>query len=243
MKDKKVGVNYPPMHCRCRSTTVPYFRDIAKTGERVARRSDGKSYYVPESMTYHEWYEKYVRDNPEELLAEQKLKNKASDKKQHEKYKEVLGQDVPKSFDEFQELKYNNNEWSIFEDYYRSRIKGDISAFSGLEDYKSYKVRIEGELVGVKLPNGIEVKSYSKHFVDRVLGASNDPKTGRPREGVSIENIKDALENPLQIKEEPRKGSHKIIGERATVSINPETGNLIQCNPTDNDIARRLKGV
>lgn len=74
LKDKKVGLNYPPMHCRCRSTTVPFFKDIEKTGQRIARDSDGKSYYVPESMTYREWYEKYVKSNPEELESKRKAK-------------------------------------------------------------------------------------------------------------------------------------------------------------------------
>ncbi len=108
LKDKKVGVNYPPMHCRCRSTTVPLFKDIAQTGERIARGSDGKSYYVPESMTYHEWYEKYVKSNSEELAAEKKHNNRHNDKKQYENYKKVLGKESPKTFNNFQELKYGN---------------------------------------------------------------------------------------------------------------------------------------
>ena len=52
------GVNYPPMHSRCRSTTVAHRDD--RSGTRAARDKDGKTYKVPASMTYNEWYDKYV---------------------------------------------------------------------------------------------------------------------------------------------------------------------------------------
>ena len=121
--DAVVGVNYPPLHVRCRSTTIPYFED--EKGERAARGADGKIYYVPGDMTYKDWYNKYVKDNPEEELAEKKVKNLSSDKKQYEIYKSVLGKNAPKSFDKFQELKYNNsNEYSQLKKMYT--VKNNI---------------------------------------------------------------------------------------------------------------------
>lgn len=62
LKEKKVGVNYPPMHCFCRSTTVPYFEDEEGYSKRIARQADGGSYYVPKDMKYKEWYKQYVED-------------------------------------------------------------------------------------------------------------------------------------------------------------------------------------
>ncbi|MCX7842861.1 MAG: minor capsid protein [Clostridia bacterium] len=53
-----VGVNCPPLHPFCRSTTVPYFGE--KEGTRAARGADGKTYYVPANMTYEQWYKGYV---------------------------------------------------------------------------------------------------------------------------------------------------------------------------------------
>ncbi|HBA05305.1 MAG TPA: hypothetical protein DCW51_15960 [Clostridium sp.] len=38
------------------------------------------------------------------------IRNKASDRKQYSKYKEILGKDAPKSFTDFRELKYNSVE-------------------------------------------------------------------------------------------------------------------------------------
>ncbi|HGS9977722.1 TPA: minor capsid protein [Clostridioides difficile] len=61
MKDYQVGVTAPPFHCRCRTTTAPFFSD--EEGYRAARGEDGKTYYVPSSMKYKEWYEKYINKN------------------------------------------------------------------------------------------------------------------------------------------------------------------------------------
>lgn len=60
-KDAKLGVNIPPFHPNCRGTTVPYFED--EDGERIARGEDGKQYYVPSTMKYNEWKEKFLIDN------------------------------------------------------------------------------------------------------------------------------------------------------------------------------------
>lgn len=50
----EIGVNAPPLHCRCRSVMVPYFGDKERTsgvGEIV----------IPEGMGYEEWYDKFVK--------------------------------------------------------------------------------------------------------------------------------------------------------------------------------------
>ncbi|MEG6521126.1 minor capsid protein [Desulfotomaculum sp. 1211_IL3151] len=60
LREKQEGVNYPPLHVRCRSTTVPYFED--NSGERIARDpATRKTYTVPGDMTYKEWYNEYVQ--------------------------------------------------------------------------------------------------------------------------------------------------------------------------------------
>lgn len=60
LQDKTIGVNYPPFHVRCRTTTVPYFNDEEDTGKRAAKKPGGKTYYVPANMTYKEWYSEHV---------------------------------------------------------------------------------------------------------------------------------------------------------------------------------------
>lgn len=56
-----VGVNYPPFHPFCRTTTVPYYDDDKEVGTRVARDpKTGKSYKVPADMNYKQWYDLYI---------------------------------------------------------------------------------------------------------------------------------------------------------------------------------------
>lgn len=68
--EARPGVNYPPLHIRCRSTTVPYFpEDQASEYERIAKNPDEKKYYkVPADMDYPTWYNKYVIDSKESII-------------------------------------------------------------------------------------------------------------------------------------------------------------------------------
>lgn len=66
ISEAKAGVNYPPLHAFCRSTTIPHFDDVddddevKEIGERAARGEDGKTYYVPGDMTYKDWAAKHA---------------------------------------------------------------------------------------------------------------------------------------------------------------------------------------
>lgn len=60
MSDYKPGVTAPPFHVYCRSTTAPHFKENFDAGERAARGADGKTYYVPDDMTYSEWKKAFV---------------------------------------------------------------------------------------------------------------------------------------------------------------------------------------
>ena len=60
MSDYKPGVTAPPFHVYCRSTTTPHFKDNFDAGERAARGADGKTYYVPDDVTYSEWKRAFV---------------------------------------------------------------------------------------------------------------------------------------------------------------------------------------
>lgn len=53
------GSTAPPLHPNCRSTIAGslYGPGKKKTGTRIARNDEGKTYYVPADMTYQEWQE------------------------------------------------------------------------------------------------------------------------------------------------------------------------------------------
>lgn len=61
MSEYKAGVTAPPFHVYCRSTTAPYFDDdFGQIGQRAARNENGKTYYVPDNMTYAEWQKAFI---------------------------------------------------------------------------------------------------------------------------------------------------------------------------------------
>lgn len=63
------GVNCPPMHPWCRSTTVGYDEDAdySKLKRRARNPKTNKVEYVPADMTYKEWYSKYVAEDGEKM--------------------------------------------------------------------------------------------------------------------------------------------------------------------------------
>lgn len=69
MSEFKAGVTAPPLHPWCRSCTVPHIEGL-DSGLRAARDDDGKVYYVPGSMKYSEWKEKFVDGGNKEGLQE-----------------------------------------------------------------------------------------------------------------------------------------------------------------------------
>ena len=79
------------------------------------------------------------------------------------------------------------------------------------------KINLESVL-GIEI-NGTTVREIGTHVLDRMEDRS-----------VSAEAIQDALQNPLDIKQtkydEQGRPSFVVVGEKATVSINPETGKI-----------------
>ncbi|WP_051196049.1 minor capsid protein [Clostridium paraputrificum] len=233
----EAGVNLPPLHPHCRSTTRAYLGE--KTLNDIKRRArdpeTGKTYLVPGDMKYQDWYDKFVVDKygkGKTEVFEKMIKNKASDRKQFKKFKETLGKDSPNTLKAFQELKYNNSEeWNLVKDYVKSRENNMISAFTPYSQYKEYKAIIDSDIVGLITNNGIKITGQSKHFIERVFGTNEDPKTNRSRSGVEINDIKDALLNGSVRIRKSDPNSIKFITDKCMVSINPKTGVLIQTNP------------
>lgn len=70
----EVGVNYPPMHPNCRSTTIPYFENEEDVKERIAKDKSGSNIKVPRRMSQEEWINKYAPEDQRERLL--KFKNR-----------------------------------------------------------------------------------------------------------------------------------------------------------------------
>lgn len=106
VRDAKPGINYPPMHPNCRSTTVAYTEGAQ--GARAARGSNNRYYTVPDSMNYQTWLDSLSEDERGQMsILNRKDRNQKSDEAQYERYKVVLGETAG-SFSHFRSLKYSD---------------------------------------------------------------------------------------------------------------------------------------
>ena len=169
IKDAQAGVNYPPMHPRCRSTTAPYTG--ALEGTRTARDMFNNEVKVDKSLNYKEWHKKYVESDPKYLIEEKKWKNRHSDKKQLERYKKA-GVEVPKSFDKYQEMKYNNSKgyWRT-KNQYRSFNAIDKKEWSG-----EFKIKCKETIKRFSREYDLDFNEHSvARYHDRI--SNKDKKT------------------------------------------------------------------
>jgi SPP1 gp7 family putative phage head morphogenesis protein len=133
VNDKKIGVNAPPMHPWCRSTTIMNLDDETMYNlERFARDPvTGERMKVPADETYKEWHKRMVEKHGADAIntAEKSAKNYSSDKIQYQNYCNVLGSKlVPGSLEKFQEVKYGNkSQWNDLKYKFRTvnRYKTD----------------------------------------------------------------------------------------------------------------------
>lgn len=182
---------------------------------------------------YYDMRGKIATHTPKEnaRYTEEMIRNADKDSKQYYQFKKILGKDVG-SLADFRQMKYNKaKEFDLLTDYKNSVQNGMISPLSGFKNYKKLHEKIEKDIVGIQTSNGIRISGQSKHFIERVIGTKEDPKTNRPRSGVEIENIIEALLHGKLRENERDTDSIKFITDKCIVSVNPNTGILIQCNP------------
>lgn len=159
------------------------------------------------------------------------IRNATRDSNQYDRYKRIIGDSIG-SLADFRQMKYNKpKEFELLTDYTNSVKSGMISPLSGFGNYKNLYEKIEKEIIGIETVTGVKITGQSKHFMERVIGTKEDPKTHKPRSGVSVENIQDALLHGTPRTRERDPDSIKYVTEKCIVSVNPKTGNLIQCNP------------
>lgn len=161
MKDRKAGKNYPPMHPWCRSTTISVIdeAELRNMKRRAYNPKTGRTETVPANMTYDQWYKKYVKGNAQAEAEEKSVQNAASDKKQYERYREILGKDAPKRFADFQEMKYNDTEkWRFTKlDYQRRNelLQHPELKLPNAENAMAADAKFEKYLFGGSHPEGL----------------------------------------------------------------------------------------
>ncbi len=146
------------------------------------------------------------------------------------------------TLEKYSAAKYNNStEYAMLERYATDVETGWISPLSGFENYQTLNRKIETEIVGATTANGLAINGFVPHFMQRVIGTTIDPKILEEnlqivrRSGVDVDEIKNAVFSPEKIGDiTVRKTGHKsikLIGRNCVVTINPDTGELIQTNP------------
>ena len=141
-----------------------------------------------------------------------------------------------KTVAKYYEAKYNiTPEYQLLTRYARDVQTGWVSPLAGFGNYRDALQRIDRELVGKTAANGVTITGQSNHFIQRVMGTMIDPEKGRPRSGVEVDDIIDAVLHgkvgPADIKGREGLRSQVLYNDVCGVSINPDKGTLTQCNP------------
>ena len=131
IKEAKVGVNLPPLHPYCRSTTVPHFDDddIGELIEdRIARDDDGtgKSIRLGENLKFFDWAEKYGSESFKKKVTAQRAKFKGMDMTSSIT-EALVAEEILKSFDPDE-----------YEPMTQEEIIESMKAFYGGEDVEWY---------------------------------------------------------------------------------------------------------
>lgn len=209
VKERETGVNYPPIHPRCHCTTIPHFDSNFTSGTRAARDLEtGKTVQIP-SMTYEQWREKYVKGNPKAELERLKIKHASADKSQYERYKTMLGKKyMPKSFDDFQELKYNNPEkWEELKTLHRE-VSWQREAQKIMQQGSVHKIPFTGK------PNSV----FDNYLDGQLIRRRYYGRTGKPRLDIDMTNHGNPRQHPVVPHQHCWEGQ-----DRSTLKENPLT--------------------
>lgn len=163
-KDAVPGVNYPPLHPWCRSTTIAYDEDAdySKLERRARNPETGKTELVPADMSYKEWYDKHA-GKKKRTKAPKKAKRTQTPTKPKETPKKVDPIDVfMNSFSEgldsniktLKNFELNSTSW------YNDRIKEYIP----FED-----IRLASENLKEILENSEPSMRFKSENVDKLL--------------------------------------------------------------------------
>ena len=176
------GKNKPPIHPHCMCYTV--IGDVKLTSRLARDPETGKNYKVRGDMTYNEWYEGLSQEKKTAVKA---YKNRHTDEVQYTKYvKRLGGENMPKTLELFQKIKYNDSEkWGDYKYYYRN-IDGRPIEY----------VKIDRELAKLGITNKgraypveqLKITEWSAHSQKRMVqdGVSKDDAVSFCNKAIAI---------------------------------------------------------
>lgn len=200
LAEHETGINYPPLHPRCRCTTVPV-TGFSVGDQRAARNPvTGKTEYVEKKLTYEEWHKKYVEEDS--------LQN------EWQEYREIIGSNAPKTLEEFRQIKYTQDEeWRRLMENKRLFEKIDCT-----ETYSAdYKAKLK-ETYRYFSDAGFE---FREHALNRVLGQ----KSGKDKFTFSREDLLRILNKPCNYQQPD--GKHVRFYDGISVISADDTGEIV----------------
>jgi len=211
------GVGLPMQHARME--TAGFTWKHGKTAESVAKR-----------------VEREKAAEQARLAAEAERRAKEAEEN-HVKWLKSIGAEntTLTTLDKLREAEYDNTiEYQMLMGYAKAVEKQDISPLVGFDMYQQIGESIQKKLVGQVTSTGVEIQSFATHFIDRVIGQTSDAHDGM-RQGVPIEDVLDALQNPVKLGEVKELSNGDVrqtfYGEHAMVTISIRDKRLIQTNP------------
>lgn len=167
-RDKAVpGVNCPPMHPWCRSTTVAYDEDAdySKLKRRARNPVTGKTELVPADMTYKEWYSKYV--DGEDVV--KGSKPEVDDK--------IFVADKPNEIDDFFKKQKSYQKWynELTDDE-----KNAIYTYTGSDYHNFNNIKRFGIDKAFKLSEEFWLEEHGEADLDLALKRVREAKTKIP---------------------------------------------------------------
>lgn len=198
--ERETGINYPPLHPRCRCTTVPV-TEFRIGSKRAARNpATGKTEYVEKKLTYEEWRKKYVDGD--------------ADKTEWEEYQRVLGEKAPKTLEEFRNIKYTESKkWGIMMENKR--------LFEKIDSTETYSPEYRAKLKETYQYFSDAGFAFREHALNRVLGQ----KTGKDKFTFTKEELLRILNKPANYQQPD--GKYVRFYDGISVISADDTGEIV----------------
>lgn len=178
-KDRQVGVNAPPMHPFCRSTTAPVIDEDFLTSRRAKNPKTGEYDEIPADMNYKQWKEKYVEGKePVEEVKQEQVKT-----------------DTPNGY----EIKLENK--NVGYEYKETPLESKTSKFDskGYEDRVKKQANKQVEPVTIETERPVNYGNTEKVYTETAI-----PKEVKEKQVVlkkKANNFIENLENKIDSKE------------------------------------------
>ena len=200
LAEHETGINYPPLHPRCRCTTVPV-TEFRIGSKRAARNpATGKTEYVEKGMTYEEWRKRYVEEN--------------ADKTEWEEYQRILGEKAPKTLEEFRNIKYTESKkWGIMMENKR--------LFEKIDSTETYSPEYRTKLKETYQYFSDAGFAFREHALNRVLGQ----KTGKDKFTFTKEELLRILNKPANYQQPD--GKYVRFYDGISVISADDTGEIV----------------